>query len=88
MKEINIKEKLIGAKDGAVSCLKEAFGRLGDLTVGIKGRCRLSLAEKGEEKASVDLVEDGKVFNVRKLLIGAGVFVAVGALISLLDDIF
>ncbi|MBQ7603916.1 MAG: hypothetical protein IJU75_03080 [Clostridia bacterium] len=87
-REINVKEKLIGAKDSAVGCFKNAIGRLGDLTVGVKGKLRLSLAEKGEEKASVDFVEDGKVFNVRNVLIVAGVFVAVSAVISIIDDIF
>ena len=77
-REINVKEKLIGAKDSAVGCFKNAIGRLGDLTVGVKGKLRLSLAEKGEEKASVDFVEDGKVFNVRNVLIVAGVFAPSG----------
>ncbi len=87
-KDLKIKDRIAEISAGAADCVKNAYGRLGDCTFGVKGKLRLSLSEKGSEKASVDFVEDGKSFNVRGLLIAAGVIIAAGAVISFLDDIF
>ena len=69
-------------KSSVADCVK----RLCDFSVSLKGSLRLGFNDKGEEKGTFEMNEDGKTASLIDILKACAVVVAVLTLISIIFD--